>query len=205
MTDIKPTRSELIKLKNRIKLAKSGYKLLKKKRDGLILEFYEILNKTKSVRKEMTEKYKEAIKKINVARIMDGDVAIKSISMSIKNKPSIDVRTKNIMGVVVPSIDSENVKKKVLDRGYGIVTTSAAINEAAAAYEELLEFIIVVAEVETSMIRLLNEIEKTKRRVNALEFEVIPKLEKTRKFIQLRLEEMERETVFRSKRIKKKR
>lgn len=205
MTDIKPTRSELIKLKNRIKLAKSGYKLLKKKRDGLILEFYEILNKTKSVRKEMTEKYKEAIKKINVARIMDGDVAIKSIAMSIKNKPSIDVRTKNIMGVVVPSIDSENVKKKVLDRGYGIVTTSAAINEAAAAYEELLEFIIVVAEVETSMIRLLNEIEKTKRRVNALEFEVIPKLEKTRKFIQLRLEEMERETVFRSKRIKKKR
>ncbi|MCM2325797.1 MAG: V-type ATP synthase subunit D [Candidatus Woesearchaeota archaeon] len=205
MTDVKPTRSELIKLKNKIKLAKSGYKLLKKKRDGLILEFYEILNKTKSVRKEMTEKYKEAIKKINVARIVDGDLAVRSVALSIKNKPVISVDTKNIMGVVVPSIQSDNVKKNVLERGYGIVNTSAAINEASTAYEQLLEYIILVAEIETSMVRLLNEIEKTKRRVNALEFEVIPKLEKVRKFIQLRLEELERETVFRSKRIKKKR
>jgi V/A-type H+-transporting ATPase subunit D len=205
MTDVKPTRSELIKLKNKIKLAKSGYKLLKKKRDGLILEFYEILNKTKSVRKEMTEKYKEAIKKINVARIIDGDLAVRSVALSIKNKPVISVDTKNIMGVVVPSIQSDNVKKNVLERGYGIVNTSAAINEASTAYEQLLEYIILVAEIETSMVRLLNEIEKTKRRVNALEFEVIPKLEKVRKFIQLRLEELERETVFRSKRIKKKR
>jgi len=203
--EVKPTRSELIKLKNKIKLAKSGHKLLKKKRDGLILEFYEILNKTKSVRKEMTEKYKEAIKKINVARIIDGDMAIKSVSMSIRNKPVIEVDNKNIMGVVVPNINSDNVRKVITERGYGIVTTSAAINEATNAYEELLEYIILVAEVETSMIRLLEEIDKTKRRVNALEFEVIPKLSKLKSFIELRLEEQERETVFRSKRIKKKR
>jgi V/A-type H+/Na+-transporting ATPase subunit D len=205
MTDIKPTRSELIKLKNRIKLAVSGHKLLKKKRDGLILEFFEILKETKSVRKEMTEKYKDAIRKINVARIVDGDLAIKSVSMAIKNKPSVNVSTKNIMGVVVPNIDSENVKKEIATRGYGALNTSAAITEAATAYEELLEFIILVAEVETSMIRLLSEIDKTKRRVNALEFAVIPKLTGLKNFITLRLEEMERETVFRSKRIKKKR
>lgn len=205
MADVKPTRSELIKLKNKIKLAKSGYKLLKKKRDGLILEFYEILNKTKSVRSEMTEKFKEAIKKINVARIVDGDLAIKSISMAIKNKPNVEVENKNIMGVVVPSIQSKHVVKTVLERGYGVVNTSSAINEATNAYEELLEYIILVAEIETSMMRLLEEIDKTKRRVNALEFEVIPKLIKTMNFIELRLEEMERETVFRSKRIKKKR
>jgi V/A-type H+/Na+-transporting ATPase subunit D len=205
MADVKPTRSELIKLKSKIKLAKSGYKLLKKKRDGLILEFYEILNKTKSVRKEMTEKFKEAIKKINIARIVDGDLAIKSVSMAIKNKPNVEVENKNIMGVVVPSIKSENVVKEVLERGYGIVNTSSAINEATNSYEELLEYIILVAEIETSMIRLLEEIDKTKRRVNALEFEVIPKLIKTMNFIELRLEEMERETVFRSKRIKKNR
>jgi V/A-type H+/Na+-transporting ATPase subunit D len=205
MSQIKPTRSELIKLKNRIKLAKSGYKLLKKKRDGLILEFYEILNKTKSVRKEMAAKYAEATKKLNVARVVDGDLAIKSLSFAIRNRPKIDVKTKNIMGVVVPSIDSEHIKKSMLERGYGVLSTGSAINGAAESYEQLLEYIIIVAEVETSMIRLLQEIDKTKRRVNALEFEVIPKLEKTRKFIQLRLEEMERETVFRSKRIKKKR
>ncbi len=203
--EIKPTRSELIKLKNKIKLANSGYKLLKKKRDGLILEFYDILNQTKSVRKEMTEKYKEAVKKINVARIVDSDLAIKSVAMAIKNKPMIEVENKNIMGVVVPNIQSDHVKKEILDRGYGVVNTSAAINEATNAYEELLEFIILVAEVETSMIRLLDEIDKTKRRVNALEFEVIPKLTRLKAFIELRLEEQERETIFRSKRIKKKR
>lgn len=203
--EIKPTRSELIKLKNRIKLAKSGHKLLKKKRDGLILEFFEILKETKSVRKEMTEKYKEAIKKLNVARIRDGDLAIKSVSMAIKNKPSIEVSTKNIMGVVVPNIDSLNIKKDVMNRGHGLINTSAAITEAARTYEELLEYTILVAEVETSMIRLLKEIDKTKRRVNALEFEVIPKMVKIKNFIALRLEEMERETTFRSKRIKKKR
>jgi len=203
--DVKPTRSELIKLKNKIKLAKSGYKLLKKKRDGLILEFYDILNQTKSVRKEMTDKYREAIRKINVARIVDGDLALKSVSMAIKNKPNIEVENKNIMGVVVPNIQSWNIVKNVNDRGYGLVNTSSAINEATTTYEELLEFIILVAEVETTMVRLLQEIDKTKRRVNALEFEVIPKLSKTMSFIELRLEEQERETVFRSKRIKKKR
>lgn len=203
--EVKPTRSELIKLKNKIKLAQSGYKLLKKKRDGLILEFFDILKETKSVRKEMTEKYKEAIKKINVARIIDGDVAIKSVAMAIRNKPIVDVENKNIMGVVVPTIRSEHVKKEILDRGYGLLNTSAAINEAATAYEELLEYVILTAEVETSMMRLLEEIDKTKRRVNALEFEVIPKLISTKNFIELRLEEQERETIFRSKRIKKKR
>jgi len=205
MADVKPTRSELIKLKNKIKLANSGYKLLKKKRDGLILEFFDILKESKSVRKEMTEKYREAVRKINVARIVDGDMAIKSVAMAIKNKPVVEVNNKNIMGVVVPNIQSENVKKEMTKRGYGLLNTSAAINEAATAYEELLEYIILTAEVETSLLRLLEEIDKTKRRVNALEFEVIPKLIKMKDFIELRLEELERETVFRSKRIKKKR
>ena len=203
--DVKPTRSELIKLKNRIKLAKSGYKLLKKKRDGLILEFFDILKETKTVRKELSEKYKEALRKLSVARIIDGDLALKSVSMAIKNKPFIEVSNKNIMGVIVPSIQSENIKKEIIERGYGIVNTSAAINEASAAFEELLEYVILVAEVETSMMRLLEEIDKTKRRVNALEYEVIPKMMNIKNFITLRLEEQERETIFRSKRIKKKR
>lgn len=203
--EVKPTRSELIKLKKKIKLAKSGYKLLKKKRDGLILEFFEILKETKSVRKEMTEKYIEALEKINVARMTEGDISIKATAMAIKNKPIINVDTKNMMGVVVPTIHSENIRKDSSQRGYGLVNTSAAINEAADAFEELLEFILLVAEVETSMIRLLDEIDKTKRRVNALEYEVIPKMENIKSFIELRLEEQERETVFRSKRIKKKR
>ena len=201
--DIKPTRSELLKLKKQIRLAKSGYNLLKKKRDGLILEFFDILKKVKSLREEMGSEYKVALEKINIARTLEGDLKVKSIAMAIKDVPDIKLTTKNIMGVKVPKIEAGEIKKAFMERGYGIYNSSA-IDEAAAAYEKVVEKIILAAEVETSMRKLLNEIEKTKRRVNALEFVVMPKLDKVKSFIQLRLEEIERENIFRMKRIKAK-
>ncbi len=199
--DVKPTRSELLKIKKQIKLAKSGYSLLKKKRDGLILEFFEILKRAKSLRQELVEEYKKALEKMNIARVLEGDLKVKSIAMAIKDIPDVKLTTKNIMGVKVPKIESSEIKKAFMQRGYGIYNSSA-IDEAAAAYEKVVEKIILASEVETSMRKLLNEIEKTKRRVNGLEFVVIPTLDKQRGFIQLRLEEMERENIFRMKRIK---
>ena len=199
--DIKPNRSELLKVKKQIKLAQSGYSLLKKKRDGLILEFFEIMKKAKTLREELVEEYKIALEKINIARILETDLKIKSIAMAIKQLPDIKLETRNIMGVKVPKIEHSEIKKAFMDRGYGAYT-SAAVNEASDAYEKVVEKILLAAEVETSMRKLLNEIEKTKRRVNALEFVVIPKLDYIRSFIQLRLEEMERENIFRMKRIK---
>ena len=201
--DIKPTRSELLKLKKQIKLAKSGYSLLKKKRDGLILEFFEILKKAKSLREDLVKEYVIALEKINIARTLEGDLKVKSIAMAIKDIPDVKLTTKNIMGVKVPKIESAEIQKAFMARGYGIYNSSA-IDEAAHSYEKVVEKIILAAEVETSMRKLLNEIEKTKRRVNALEFVVIPKLDKVKSFIQLRLEEMERENIFRMKRIKAK-
>jgi len=201
--DIKPTRSELIKIKRQIKLAKSGYNLLKKKRDGLILEFFEILKRAKTLREELVNEYKIALEKINVARTLEGDLKVKSIAMAIKDIPDVKLETKNIMGVKVPKVEAAEIKKAFLERGYGIYNSSS-IDEAAEVYERVVEKIIVAAEVETSMRKLLNEIEKTKRRVNALEFVVIPKMDDVKAFIQLRLEEMERENIFRMKRIKAK-
>ncbi|HLC50371.1 MAG TPA: V-type ATP synthase subunit D [Candidatus Nanoarchaeia archaeon] len=201
--DVKPTRSELLKLKKQIKLAKSGYSLLKKKRDGLILEFFEILKKAKTLRAELVAEYLIATGSINIARAIEGDLKVKSVAMAIKKAPDIKLMTKNIMGVKVPKIESAVIKKGFMERGYGVYNSSA-IDEAAAAYEKVAEKILLAAEVETSMRKLLNEIEKTKRRVNALEFVVIPHLDKQKAFIQLRLEEMERENVFRMKRIKAK-
>ena len=198
--DVKPTRSELLRIKKQIKLAKSGYSLLKKKRDGLILEFFEILKKAKTLREELVNEYKIALEKINVARTLEGDLKVKSIAMAIKDIPDIKLTAKNIMGVKVPRIESSEIKKAFMARGYGIYNSSA-IDEAAEAYEKVVEKIILAAEVETSIRKLLSEIEKTKRRVNALEFVVIPNLDKVRSFIQLRLEEIERENIFRMKRI----
>jgi len=121
--------------------------------------------------------------------------------MAIKDIPDLKLTTKNIMGVEVPKIESSEIKKAFMERGYGVYNSSA-IDEAASSYENVVEKIILAAEIETSMRKLLNEIEKTKRRVNALEFVVMPRLEKNKAFIQLRLEEMERENIFRMKRIK---
>jgi len=123
--------------------------------------------------------------------------------MAIRGIPDINLTTKNIMGVKVPKIESSEIKKAFMGRGYGVYS-SAAVDEAAAAYEKVVEKIMLAAEAETSMRKLLKEIEKTKRRVNALEFVVIPKLDRIKSFIQLRLEEIERENIFRMKRIKAK-
>lgn len=202
--DIKPTRSELLKIKKQIKLAKSGHSLLKKKRDGLILEFFEILKKAKSLRQDLVESYSIALEKTNIARTMESDLKIKSMSMIVKELPEVKLEAKNIMGILVPKIESAKIESKPMERGYGIYSSSISIDEAADAFEKVMEKIALVAEVETSMKKLLNEIEKTKRRVNALEFVVMPNLNKTKSFIQLRLEEMEREGTFRMKKIKTK-
>ena len=161
------------------------------------------MKKAKSLREELVGEYKTAFEKISIARTIEGDLKVKSIAMAIKDIPDIKLVTKNIMGVKVPKIESGEIKKAFMQRGYGAYSSSS-VDEAAAAYEKVIEKIILASEVETSMRKLLNEIEKTKRRVNALEFIVMPQLDKVKSFIQLRLEEMERENIFRMKRIKAK-
>jgi V/A-type H+-transporting ATPase subunit D len=202
LRDIKPTRSELIALKRRIALSERGYKILKMKRDGLILEFFKILEQAKDSRGELLAKYRRAVETMAFANTIEGAIGVKSAAFSVKEVPQIDLKSKNIMGVVVPEIESSKVKKSLVDRGYGVLGTTSAIDETALAFEELVEAIIESAEIETTMKRLLEEIESTKRRVNALEFKVIPELTEARDFIKMRLDEMEREELFRLKKIK---
>ena len=108
------------------------------------------------------------------------------------------------MGVVVPSVEGINLRVDMEKRGIGLIGSSPYIDEAADSYGKLIEKIVKAAEMEATLKRLLAEIESTKRRVNALEFKVIPEMEEARDFIQLRLEEMEREETFRLKRFKNK-
>jgi len=203
MANVKPTRSELLQVKKKIVLANSGYNLLKKKRDGLILEFFNVLKKARNMRQELTVEYTSALNKVNIARAIDSDMQIKSVAMSIKQQPLIELDTKNIMGVRVPSITSGEVKKSVFERGYGFLSATAKIDEAASAYELVVEKIIVAAEIEITLKRLLREIERTKRKVNALEQLTIPKLKTDAAYIRLRLEEMERDNFSRLKMLKK--
>ena len=200
--DIKPTRSELIQLKRKIRLSERGYNILKMKRDGLILEFFNVLEKAKTTREDLQDKYKKAARMSDLANTVEGSISLKSAAFSVKETPSITLRPKNIMGVVVPEIQATKVRKGLFDRGYGLLSTSSVMDETATAYEELVDSIVRSAEMETTMKRLLDEIESTKRRVNALEFKVIPELTAARDFIKMRLDEMEREELFRLKKIK---
>jgi len=172
------------------------------KRDGLIIEFFKVLNQAKGIRAQIVKDYRKAQEAIAIASAVDGTLAVKSAAFSVSATPHVKIASKNVMGVVVPKVEGQQVRKKILERGYGVVGTKATIDEAARGYEMLVEDIIKAAEIETTIKKLLDEIEKTKRRVNALEFKVIPELTEASNFIRLRLEEMERENIFRLKRIK---
>ena len=202
--DVKPTRKNLMQIEDRIELSERGHDTLEKKRDGLIMEFMDILDQAQDVREDLEANYQEAQRAIDIARATEGDVAVRGAASALKEHPEITTQSKNIMGVVVPQIESTKVQKNLSERGYGVLGTSARIDEAAEAYEELIDQIILAAEVETAMKKMLDEIETTKRRVNALEFKLLPDLRENQEYIEQKLEEQEREEIFRLKKIKAK-
>ena len=183
-------------------MAERGHRLLKLKQDALIVEFFRVLDRANAVRSNLVDKYRVAEQRIAIARAIEGSIGVKSAAFALTETPTLDLRTKNVMGIIVPRIEAKSVRKTIAQRGYGIVGTSPRIDEAAAAYENLVEDVIIAAEIETTMRRLIEEIEKVKRRVNALEFRVIPELKATEAFIRQRLEEMERDNFMRLKRFK---
>jgi len=201
--EIKPTRTELIRVKRKIALYERGHNLLKMKRDGLVLEFFNILSKARDIRSKIIQDYKKAEEKLIIATGVDGETTVNSVAFSIREDPKVTMGSKNVMGVLVPTtLESGTVKRRIDKRGYGIIGMSVRIDEAAYAYEQLVEDIVLAAELETTLRRLVEEIEKNKRIVNALEFKILPDLKKTEAFIRTRLEELERENIFRLKRIK---
>ena len=201
--DVTPNRSVLLQLKSKIKLTQGGHKVLKMKRDGLIIEFFEVLEKAKQMRAGVSSDYEAAMEKINIATTVKGEITVKSAAYALKADPQVKLSSKSIMGMMVPKVEAERIHTKLTDKGYGVIETSTYIEEAAMAFEKLLDTIVRAAEVETTMKKLLEEIEKTKRRVNALEFKIIPELKESERFVKFSLEEMERENTTRLKHLKK--
>ena len=200
---INPTRMELLKLKQREKLAVKGHSLLKEKRNALIMEFFNILERVKGSRDEVSEKLQEAYQDLTSAQVTMGDLAVKKAAMSVTESVDVDIDSRSVMGVVVPVIESETQKRTIVERGYGFTDTSVKLDEAAKKFEDSIQLIIELGEIEKTIMLLAGEIESTKRRVNALEHIIIPRLENTVKYIEMRLEEMERENFVRLKMIKK--
>lgn len=199
---INPTRMELLSLKNRTKLAVKGHGLLKEKRDALIKEFFDILDRVKGVREAAERSLKEANEALLEAQIAMGDLAVRKASLSVKESIDVDIKSRSVMGVSVPVTNVKMEERSIIDRGYSFSDTTIQLDEAAKKFEESIKFLIELGEVEKTIFLLAEEIEATKRRVNALEHIMIPRFENTEKYIDMRLHEMERENFVRLKMIR---
>ncbi len=204
-TDVNPTRMELIKIKDRIKLAEKGHKLLKQKRDALILEFFKILKKAQDLRGQLAEKMAKGHRSLALAGLYHNLQELDKVSLDLHKNIDLDIEVQNVMGVKIPSITVQMEEGKYIDNpAYSVAGTSAKIDAAVEDFEEILRMVVRLAETETAMKRLIIEIEKTKRRVNALEFVLIPRLNEQKRLISFRLDEMERDSFVSLKSIKRK-
>ena len=200
---VSPTRMELLRLSRREKLAEKGHDLLREKRDALIAEFLDIIGEVRDIRKEVEAKLGEAFESLILAQALSGVEQVRQQSLMTSHRILIDSSTRSIMGVQIPILElSDKLVRNVTERGYSLIDSSSALDRAARSFEEALQLIIKLGEMEEAVRNLAGEVEKTKRRVNALEYIMIPSLKATRKYIRMRLEEMDRENFTRLKKIK---
>ena len=202
LQNVKPTRMELLRLKKRVKLADKGHRLLKEKRDALISEFMVVIREYKEARRRAEEHLKGAFNDLLITEVLLGPREIEQIGAISARDIRLNFLTKNIMGVSVPIMETGDLVRRVHERGYGLLSTNAKLDDAAKGFEETLSLIVKLAEVEESVRRIAQEVEKTKRRVNALEYIVIPRLKATIRHIEMRMEEIERESFLRLKKMK---
>ncbi len=199
-----PTRMELLKLRDRITLARKGHKLLKQKRDALILEFFKILKKSKDIRSELNAKMKNAYASLAVAKAYHSAFEIEALSLASARKMDVDVQVKNVMGVKIPNLAIDMEKRQYPHKGYSVSGTTAMLEHCIEEYEQVLDMALQLAETEIAIKRLITEIEKTKRRVNSLEYILMPRLEEQMKMISFKLDELERDGFVSLKVIKRK-
>ncbi len=198
---LRPTRLELIRTRRRIVLSKRGLDLLKLKRSALIVEFFRIAREAVELRGGLQRKLELGFDSIRRAERLEGTIHLENISMMLPNMANLKVKGKNIMGVRTPTIAGAGFSPFDAET---LVNLPTSVNEALRRYQDIYQVVLEVAEKENAMRRLLKEIEKTKRRANAIENVLIPRLKETARFIKFRFDEMERDSFSMLKTVKKK-
>ena len=196
-----PTRMDLLEIRKKLVLAEKGHKLLEEKRDALVEKFFDIIEKRNELSRELDEEFKGAFLSLIQAQMILGERKVEEASLLNEDVGEVSIENDNIMGVKIPMMNADEIKTE-LKPAYGFFETCSKLDDAKKAFSELLSKLIKLADLEAGIKSLTVEIEKTKRRVNVLENNLIPKLHATRKFIEMQLEEREREDFFRRKRIK---
>jgi V/A-type H+-transporting ATPase subunit D len=202
MEQIKATRAELLAKKKQIALARQGRDLLQEKRNALLKEFMRTAEQVVRESDELEQSVGEATLALAMAEALDGPESVHSAAFAARGQVRLEITVTNIMGVSVPLIEQKSVARSPLDRGYSLASVSSRIEVVAEAFENQLNLIIELAASELRLRRMAEEIGRTTRRVNALDNLLIPRLETQRNYIQMVLEERERENLFRLKRVK---
>lgn len=196
---VNPNRMELLKLKRRAEVAKRGHKLLKDKFDELMRRFLALLHEEEDLRKKIEEKLSAASEVFALAR---GEVPVEVVEealLSPQAKVDVEISTKMLMNVAIPQFEPTIEK---VAAGYSLAKTPALLDDALDAFEEALPLLIKLAELEKGIELLAAEIERTRRRVNALEYILIPQLDEAIRFITMKLDELERADRTRLMKIK---
>jgi V/A-type H+-transporting ATPase subunit D len=199
--DIRPTRLEYIRAKRRIRIAQKGLKLLKLKRQALILEFFNISKTSARLRGELQSELIKGYQSIRMAEMLDGEMRLENEAMKIPHLKKLQILPKNVMGVRIPKLEGGNREQAITEY---LLELPTSISEAIKTFQELHKIVLDVAEKETTLRKLLYEIEKTKRKANAIENVFIPNLGAAVKFIMFRLDEIERDTFTMLKTVKRK-
>lgn len=201
MEGVSPTRMDLLDVRKKLVLAEKGHKLLEEKRDALVEKFFGIIHQRNELITQLDANFQQAFLSLIQAQMILGEKKVDEISHVTPDIGSIDFETDNIMGVKIPRMNRDEIKQEI-EPSYSFIETCSKLDDAQQEFKALLKKLIDLADHEGSIKSLAVDIEKTKRRVNVLENNLIPKLRSTIKYIEMQLEEREREDFFRRKRIK---
>ncbi len=200
---VRPTRLELIRLSRREQIARKGRDILQEKLDALVIEHARLTKELETMAVLIQDQLQGAYDALTLAGFITGWVRLEELAAACKKIPEPVVTASQVMGVKVPEISMPDIAGNFMtQRGYSMAGTSGQVDEAALRYESVLESLIRYASLEGRADRILLEMNRTRRRVNALEHLVIPRLVRTMRYIEFRLEEREREDLFRRKRMK---
>lgn len=202
--NVNPTRMELSRLKIRLKTAVRGHKLLKDKQDELMRQFIDMIKKNKKLREKVEEMLQNSFKDFLLSRGVMSDEMLENAIAYPKEKIGVEVKKKNIMSVNVPQMTfvRENEGNQGMIYPYGYAQTSADLDDAIDGLSSVMDNLLELAEVEKACQLMADEVEKTRRRVNALEYMTIPQLKETIRFIQMKLDENERGSITRLMKVK---
>jgi V/A-type H+-transporting ATPase subunit D len=196
---IAPTRSNLLHTREALKLAREGYEILDKKREVLTTELMHVAHEATALQERVWELLAEAYHTLEVARLSTGRERLEWAALSVNESVEVEVRPHSVMGVTIPVVEAHGAPPEM---PYALGSTTVALDEAAACFRRVLAEIPVLSQTMTTVWRLARELQKTQRRVNALQYIFIPQYEEAIALIESALEERERESTFRLKRIK---